>query len=56
MKYVPKGQRKEWHEKAIEAAMGADLHSIVEGMGPSGEPSFPELAKASSSAKERRAR
>jgi hypothetical protein len=30
MKYVPKGQRKEWHEKAIEAAMGADLRSIME--------------------------
>jgi hypothetical protein len=25
MKCVPKAQRKEWHEKAIEAAMGADL-------------------------------
>ena len=30
MKYVPKGQRKEWHEKAIEAATGTDLHSIME--------------------------
>ncbi len=30
MKYVPKGQRKEWHEKAIQAAMGADLHSVME--------------------------
>jgi hypothetical protein len=30
MKYVPKTQRKEWHEKAIEAAMGADLHSIMD--------------------------
>jgi superfamily II DNA or RNA helicase len=31
MKYVPKAQRKAWHEKAIEAAIGADLHSV---MGP----------------------
>lgn len=30
MKYVPKGQRKEWHEKAIEAAMSADLCSIMD--------------------------
>jgi hypothetical protein len=30
MKYVPKAQRKAWHEKAIEAAVGADLHSITE--------------------------
>jgi hypothetical protein len=30
MRYVPKGQRKAWHEKAIEAAMGADLHSTME--------------------------
>jgi hypothetical protein len=30
MKYVPKAQRKEWHDKAIEAAMGADLRSIME--------------------------
>ena len=30
MKYVPKGQRKQWHEKAIEAAMGADLRSIMD--------------------------
>jgi hypothetical protein len=30
MKYVPKGQRKQWHEKAIEAAMGADLRSTMD--------------------------
>jgi uncharacterized Zn finger protein len=30
MKYVPKGQRKSWHQKAIEAAKGADLHSVME--------------------------
>ena len=30
MKYVPKAQRLQWHEKAIEAAMGADLHSIID--------------------------
>jgi hypothetical protein len=30
MKCVPKGERKEWHEKAIEAAMGADLGSIMD--------------------------
>jgi tetratricopeptide (TPR) repeat protein len=30
MKYVPKAQRKEWHEKAIEAVMDADLRSIVD--------------------------
>jgi hypothetical protein len=30
MKYVPKGQRKAWHKKAIEAAMSADLHSIMD--------------------------
>ncbi|MDT8319273.1 MAG: hypothetical protein RQ826_01965 [Xanthomonadales bacterium] len=30
MKYVPKGQHKEWHEKAIEAAMGADLHATMD--------------------------
>jgi hypothetical protein len=30
MKCVPKAQRKEWHEKAIEAAMGADLRSTMD--------------------------
>jgi len=30
MKYVPKGQRKAWHQKAMEAAKGADLHSVME--------------------------
>ena len=30
MKYVPKAERASWHEKAIEAAMGADQHSVME--------------------------
>ena len=30
MKYVPKAQRSQWHEKAIEAAMGADLGSAMD--------------------------
>ncbi len=30
MKYVPKAERRAWHEKAIEAAKGADLHSLIE--------------------------
>ena len=30
MKYVPKAQRKAWHEKAIKAAMDADLRSIMD--------------------------
>ncbi len=30
MKYVPKSQRKQWHDKAIEAAMGGDIRSIME--------------------------
>ncbi len=30
MKYVPKGQRKRWHEKAMEATVGADLQSIMD--------------------------
>jgi hypothetical protein len=30
MKYVPKAERSKWHEKAIEAANGADLHSLFE--------------------------
>ncbi len=30
MKHVPKDQRKRWHEKAIDAAMGADLRSIMD--------------------------
>lgn len=30
MRYAPKGQRKALHEKAIEAAMEADLYSILE--------------------------
>ena len=30
MKFVPKAERRAWHEKAIEAAKGADLHSLIE--------------------------
>jgi len=30
MKYVPKAERAAWHEKAIEAAVGTDLHSLIE--------------------------
>ena len=30
MKYVPQPQRAAWHEKALEAATGADLHSLIE--------------------------
>ncbi|MGQ0668144.1 MAG: DUF6880 family protein [Actinomycetota bacterium] len=30
MKFVPKTERLAWHEKAIEAAMGTDLHSLIE--------------------------
>jgi len=30
MKFVPKAGRTKWHEKAIEAAKGADLHSLME--------------------------
>ena len=30
MKYVPKLERAAWHEKAIEAATGSDLHSLIE--------------------------
>jgi hypothetical protein len=30
MKYVPKADRRSWHEKAIEGASGADLHSLIE--------------------------
>jgi tetratricopeptide (TPR) repeat protein len=30
MRYVPKGERAKWHERAIEAAMGADLHSLLD--------------------------
>jgi uncharacterized protein DUF6880 len=30
MKFVPKGARAEWHEKAMDAATGADLHSSLE--------------------------
>jgi len=30
MTFVPKVEQKAWHEKAIEAAMGSDLHSLIE--------------------------
>ncbi|MBI4658500.1 MAG: hypothetical protein HY735_06575 [Verrucomicrobia bacterium] len=30
MKYVPKAERRTWHEKAIEAARGADVHSAMD--------------------------
>ena len=30
MKIVPKTERKAWHEKAIDAAKGSDLHSLIE--------------------------
>jgi uncharacterized Zn finger protein len=30
MKYVPKAERRSWHEKAIEAAKGTDLQSLIE--------------------------
>lgn len=30
MKFVPKAKRTEWHEKAMEGAKGADLHSLIE--------------------------
>ena len=30
MKFVPKAERREWHEKALNAAKSADLHSLLE--------------------------
>ena len=30
MKFVPKAGRREWHEKALNASKGADLHSLLE--------------------------
>ncbi len=30
MKFVPKAERPEWHEKALDTAKGADLHSLLE--------------------------
>lgn len=30
MKFVPKAERATWHEKAIDAAKSADLHSVIE--------------------------
>lgn len=30
MRYVPKAQRQQWHDKAIGAAMGADLHAVMD--------------------------
>lgn len=29
MKFVPKAERPEWHEKALDTAKGADLHSLL---------------------------
>jgi uncharacterized Zn finger protein len=30
MKYVPKGERAAWHEQALDAAKGAELHPLIE--------------------------
>jgi tetratricopeptide (TPR) repeat protein len=30
MKLVPKAERRAWHEKAMDAAKGADLHDLIE--------------------------
>lgn len=30
MRYVPKAERAAWHNRAMEAAAGADLHSLIE--------------------------
>ncbi len=30
MKFVPRAERSKWHEKAVKAADGADLHSLME--------------------------
>jgi tetratricopeptide (TPR) repeat protein len=30
MRYVPKGENSAWHAKAMDAAAGADLHSLIE--------------------------
>ena len=30
MKFVPKAERAEWHERAMNAATAADLHSVIE--------------------------
>ena len=30
MKFVPKAERREWHERALDAAKCADLHSLLE--------------------------
>jgi tetratricopeptide (TPR) repeat protein len=30
MAFVPKADRAEWHAKALEAAMGTDLHALIE--------------------------
>lgn len=30
MKFVPKAERSKWHEQALEAAGGADLHSMLQ--------------------------
>ena len=30
MRYVPRTERTVWHQKAMDAALGADLHSLIE--------------------------
>jgi uncharacterized protein DUF6880 len=30
MRYVPEGERAAWHNRAMDAAAGADLHSLIE--------------------------
>jgi hypothetical protein len=30
MRYVPKTERAAWHNRAMDAATGADLHSVIE--------------------------
>ena len=30
MQFVPKGERRVWHEKAMDAARGAELHSAMD--------------------------
>lgn len=30
MKFVPEAERREWHDRALNAAEGADLHSLLE--------------------------
>ena len=37
VKFVPEPERAAWHEKAIEAANGADLHSLIDLLAETGE-------------------